>query len=171
MRFQWGLRRFCCAFRRNSAKCANQKDHRSSAELIINQYAQAQIQKRKLETNDLTRFSNLPTSSSRREKILFKPMELKKLHIDPEIQIENLRKLAVEFSQTDQSWTLNKTDSKQIPMRVQNHLYIVTRENQSKKIKLNTKSASKQKLEPNSKSPESLPGRLTPYAIDRAVDR
>jgi len=40
-------------------------------------------------------------SSERREKILFKPIELQELQIDPDIQIENLHKLAVKFSQTN----------------------------------------------------------------------
>ena len=59
--------------------------------------ARAKHKRRKLEINDLMSFCKFPTSSRQKREDLIQTTELQELQIDPEIQIENLRKLAVEF--------------------------------------------------------------------------
>jgi len=81
---------------------ANHQDQHSNFELITNQYSTNQSTKeRKRETNDLTRFDDLPTFSGQKRNVFIQTTELQGLQSDPKIQIRETTHLVVKFPQTN----------------------------------------------------------------------
>ena len=120
------------------------------------------IQKRKQETNDLTRFGNLPTSSGQKGEYLIQTnrvIEVTNWSGDPNwksTQISHNRRIST--FKTIQNRSIQNRSSNRHSYRYQwgcrNPPYIARGESQLKETKLDTKFTSKYKLESNSNSPD-----------------